>query len=273
MRGHFSGRNWRAAAWWCCSSWIRMACRCRRPDGRKTRKTTQDGAAGQRREGARGRSVEKQNEQKRGLQTYRPRPDFRGSTTTPRSSTTHCQYCYGERRSVPTPEIPSFSSMRLRLPMAQSVLFALVSKTTQPHFLSTSSLKRWTNTSCSDALPSSGTPSVLTGQRTNTLLPSNIMCLIVSAPRAAPNLKGAALRSLDSWLSYCFELDCHRPGLSCLHQLIWNHAAVGGPIFGTLSWKKQYLVAFGTPSAPSSTVVDQPSQEGFSCALLRAPAL
>lgn len=37
-------------------------------------------------------------------------------------------------------------------------------------------------------------------------------------PASRPNLKGAALRSLDSWLSYCFELDCHRPGLSCLHQ-------------------------------------------------------
>jgi hypothetical protein len=70
----------------------------------KTRKTTQDGAAGQRREGARGRTGEKQNEQKRALHTNRPRPDFRGSTTTPRSSTTHCYYCYGERRSVPTPE-------------------------------------------------------------------------------------------------------------------------------------------------------------------------
>jgi hypothetical protein len=32
-------------------------------------------------------------------------------------------------------KIPSFSSMCLRLPMAQSVLFALVSKTIQPHFL------------------------------------------------------------------------------------------------------------------------------------------
>jgi hypothetical protein len=125
LEGAFFWKELACSGQWCCFSWFRIACRSRRPVGREDGRLRKTGAAGQRREEARGRTGKKT---KRGLQENRPRPDFRKSLH--HDSALHLSMLWRKSGACETPEIPSFSSKCLRLPMAQSVLFALVSKTT-----------------------------------------------------------------------------------------------------------------------------------------------
>jgi hypothetical protein len=114
---------------------------------------------------------------------------------------------------VPTPEkIPSFSSMCPSPPHGTIGPFLpLVSKTIQPHFLRVRLTLRANLTllicasfniflRADPPLLSSDWPAHYPSPKHHVL-----NCL---RPASRPNLKGAALRSLDSWLSYCFELDC-----------------------------------------------------------------
>ena len=76
LEGAFFWKELACSGQWCCFSWFRVACRSRRRGGREDGRLRKTGAAGQRREEARGRTGKKT---KRGLQENRPRPDFRKS--------------------------------------------------------------------------------------------------------------------------------------------------------------------------------------------------
>lgn len=62
LEGAFFWKELACSGQWCCFSWFRIACRSRRPVGREDGRLRKTGAAGQRREEARGRTRKRQNE-------------------------------------------------------------------------------------------------------------------------------------------------------------------------------------------------------------------
>jgi hypothetical protein len=62
LEGAFFWKELACSGQWCCFSWFRVACRSRRRGGREDGRLRKTGAAGQRREEARGRTRKRQNE-------------------------------------------------------------------------------------------------------------------------------------------------------------------------------------------------------------------
>jgi len=142
---------------------------------------TQDGAAGQRREGARGKSVKKQNEQKRATDRGQiseapppPPPPLRTVTVWRKSGACKLQ------KSPPSPPC-AFASPWHNRSFSPSCPRRYNRTSILPTYIPLS-LKLWTNLTYA---PSN--PSLL--WLDNAFILSNIMCLIVSAPPAAQILK------------------------------------------------------------------------------------
>jgi len=157
------------------------------------------GAAGQRREGAREQKAKRAETRVTEEQTEaRFSPEKGLHQTSPRSSTRSVMEKSGSPVLLPSPPHGTIGPF---LPRVQDKH--------QPHFLLRCSLKLRTfiaHMICASfqrILLSSDWPA-----HSQYSPPEKHHVLNCLRPTSrAPNLKGAALRSLDSWLSYCFELD------------------------------------------------------------------